>query len=351
MTELSNKVINAAILGASGYAGGELVRLLARHPNVAIRALTAERRAGRTMAEVFPHLAGLDLPRLAAIGDVDWTGIDVAFCALPHGTTQDVVAALPEHLKVIDLSADFRFADIETYAEWYGHPHRAPELQKGAVYGLTEIKRKDIAAARLVAVPGCYPTGALLPLIPLIEAGQIEADGIIIDAKSGVSGAGRAAKEAFLFTEVSQGIYPYGIANHRHAPEIEQGLSDAAGSQVTVTFTPHLAPMNRGLLSTIYVRLANGASAADLRATLIARYGAEPFVRVVPEGVATATQNVAGSNLCLIGVFADRAPGRAIVTSVIDNLVKGAAGQAIQDFNLVSGLDETTGLAQEPLFP
>lgn len=351
MAELSNKVINVGILGASGYAGGELVRLLVRHPNVDIRVLTAERRAGRTMAEVFPHLAGLELPRLVATDDADWSDVNVAFCALPHGTTQVVVAGLPGHLKVIDLSADFRFKDIETYAEWYGHPHRAPELQRDAVYGLTEIKRKDIAGARLVAVPGCYPTGAQLPLIPVIEAGQIEADGIIIDAKSGVSGAGRAPDEAFLFTEVSQGIYPYGIAHHRHAPEIEQGLSDAAGSKVTVTFTPHLAPMNRGLLSTIYVRLANGASVADLRRTLTARYGAEPFVRVVPEGVTTATQNVTGSNLCLIGVFADRVPGRAIVTSVIDNLVKGASGQAVQNFNLVSGLAETTGLAQDPLFP
>lgn len=351
MAELSNKVINVGILGASGYAGGELVRLLVRHPNVDIRVLTAERRAGRTMAEVFPHLAGLELPRLVATDDADWSDVNVAFCALPHGTTQVVVAGLPGHLKVIDLSADFRFKDIETYAEWYGHPHRAPELQRDAVYGLTEIKRKDIAGARLVAVPGCYPTGAQLPLIPVIEAGQIEADGIIIDAKSGVSGAGRAPDEAFLFTEVSQGIHPYGIAHHRHAPEIEQGLSDAAGSKVTVTFTPHLAPMNRGLLSTIYVRLANGASVADLRRTLTARYGAEPFVRVVPEGVTTATQNVTGSNLCLIGVFADRVPGRAIVTSVIDNLVKGASGQAVQNFNLVSGLAETTGLAQDPLFP
>ncbi len=351
MAELSDKTISVGILGASGYTGGELVRLLARHPNVAIRVLTAERRAGRAMAEVFPHLAGLDLPRLVATADADWSGIDAAFCALPHGTTQEVVAGLPSHLKVIDLSADFRFADVETYAQWYGHPHRAPELQLGAVYGLVEIKRQAIAQARLVAVPGCYPTGAQLPLIPLIEAGQIETDGIIIDAKSGVSGAGRAPNEAFLFTEVSQGIYPYGVANHRHAPEIEQGLSEAAGSPVTVSFTPHLAPMNRGLLSTIYVRLAGGASAADLRATLETRYGPEPFVRVVPEGAVTATQHVTGSNLCLIGVFADRVPGRAIITSAIDNLVKGAAGQAVQNFNLVAGLDETTALTQEPLFP
>lgn len=348
---MNSNAIRVAILGASGYTGAELLRLLVRHPNVRITALTADRKAGEAIETVFPHLGGLGLPKLTAIGDVDWSAADVVFCALPHGTTQEVIAGLPAHLKVIDLSADFRLADVEQYAKWYGHAHRAPALQKDAVYGLTELAREAIRRARLVACPGCYPTSAQLPLVPLIEAGQIDADDIIIDAKSGVSGAGRALKENSLFAEVAEGINAYGIASHRHAPEIEQGLSLAAGRPVTVNFTPHLMPMNRGILSTIYVRLANGYGADDLRATLGARYANEPFVKVVPAGVAPATRHVRGSNHCLIGVFADRVKGRAILLSAIDNLVKGASGQAVQNMNVVCGLDETAALEQAPLFP
>jgi N-acetyl-gamma-glutamyl-phosphate reductase len=345
-----NKV-RTAILGASGYTGAELVRLLSRHPGVEIVAMTADRKAGQPMMSVFPHLGGLTLPELTTIDKIVWDGVDVVFCGLPHGTTQEVIAALPRHLKVIDLSADFRLADVATYAEWYGHAHRAPDLQKEAVYGLTEIARKEVAKARLVANPGCYPTGAQLPLIPLIEAGAILIDPIIIDSKSGVSGAGRAAKEEFLFTEVGEGIHAYGIGHHRHMPEIEQGLSRAAGKPVTVSFTAHLVPMNRGILSTIYVRMTEGRSAADLRKILADRYDGEPFVRVLPEGAVPATRHVRGSNHFLIGVFKDRRPGTAIIVSAQDNLVKGAAGQAIQNMNLVCGFPETTGLEQEPLFP
>ena len=340
-----------AILGASGYTGAETIRLTARHPLVEIAALTADRRAGEDIAAVFPHLGGLDLPKLARIDDLDWSGLDAVFCCLPHGTTQEVVAALPGHLKVIDLSADFRLADVDTYASWYGHPHLAPALQPEAVYGLTELARKRIRQARIVACPGCYPTGALLPLAPLVENGSIDAADIIIDAKSGVTGAGRAAKEAMLFGEVSEGVHAYGIAHHRHGPEMEQELTTVAGAPVVVNFTPHLVPMNRGILSTIYVRVANGASAADLRNTLVARYRDEPFVRVVPQGTAPATRHARGSNHCLIGVFEDRLPGRAILISAIDNLVKGAAGQAVQNLNVALGLPETAGLEQEPLFP
>jgi N-acetyl-gamma-glutamyl-phosphate reductase len=343
--------IKIAILGASGYTGAELIRLLARHPEAEMTVLTAERHAGKPLAEVFPHLGGLGLPDLIKIGDIDWSKADLVFCGLPHGTTQEVVKALPQRLKVIDLSADFRLADTGAYAQWYGHAHQAPELQKEAVYGLTEINRKAIAAARLCAVPGCYPTSAQLPLIPLVEAGQIDADDIIVDAKSGVTGAGRSVREDLIFPEVAEGIHAYGIAKHRHMPEIEQGLSIAAGRKITINFTPHLVPMNRGILSTIYVRLANGAEADDLRATLEKKYAGEPFVRVVPKGVAPATRHVRGSNHCLIGVFADRVKGRAILVSALDNLVKGASGQAIQDMNLMQGLPETTGLEQEALFP
>ena len=350
MTTGSNR-IRTAILGASGYTGAELVRLLARHPRVELAALTGDRMAGKALGEVFPHLAHLKLPTLVKVEDVTWDGMDVVFCALPHGTTQEVIAALPRHLKVIDLSADFRLADVAEYAKWYGHAHKAADLQKDAVYGLTELKRAEIKRARLVANPGCYPTSAQLPLVPLLEAGQIEATDIIIDAKSGVSGAGRGAKEANLYAEVAEGIHAYGVASHRHSPEIEQGLSEAAGKPITVNFTPHLMPMSRGILSSIYVKLAKGASAADLRATLAKRYAGEAFVRVLPEGAIPHTRHVRGSNHCLIAVAADRVPGRAMVFSVIDNLVKGASGQAIQNMNLVCGVEETTSLEQEPLFP
>jgi len=351
---MDNKV-RVAVLGASGYTGAELVRLLLEHPSATLSVLTADRKVGQTLGEVFPHLAAAamdaGLPTLQAIDDVDWDGVDVAFLALPHGTTQEVAARLPKRLKIIDLSADFRLRDMETYAQWYGHEHRAPELQAEAVYGLAELARSEIAAARLVACPGCYPTTSQLPLIPLVEAGVIDADDVVIDAKSGVSGAGRAAKEASLFAEVAEGVHAYGVAAHRHAPEIEQGLSAAAGRGVTVSFTPHLMPMNRGILASIYVRLSNGATAADARAALAARYANEPFARVVPEGTVPATRHVRGSNLCLMGVFADRMPGRTIVLSVLDNLVKGASGQAVQCMNIVMGLDETAGLRDRPLFP
>jgi N-acetyl-gamma-glutamyl-phosphate reductase len=350
MTKVKNR-LKIGILGASGYTGAELLRLIAGHPQIDLALLTAERQAGKPLAEVFPHLAGLDAPDLIKIGDADWSGIDVVFCCLPHATTQEVIAKLPSSLKVVDLSADFRLADIGVYAEWYGHEHRAPQLQKEAVYGLTELMRDAIRPARLVANPGCYPTSAQLPLVPLLEEGSIEADDIIIDAKSGVSGAGREVKQGSLFAEVAEGIHAYGVAGHRHAPEIEQGLSNAAGRQITVNFTPHLMPMNRGILSSIYVKLADGATADGLRETLAKRYAGEPFVKVVGKGVSPATRHVRGSNLCLIGVFPDRVKGRAIVISVIDNLVKGASGQAIQNFNLMSGIAETAGLEQAPMFP
>ena len=351
MTKTSN-VVRAGILGASGYTGAELVRLLLHHPMVEIAVLTADRHAGKKLAAVFPQFGGRGLPDLTRIEDADWDSLDLVFCCLPHGTTQEVVAALPRHLKVVDLSADFRLSDTATYAEWYGRDHLAPALQEEAVYGLSELAREAVRGARLVANPGCYPTSAILPLAPLLAEGAIDdGAGIIIDSKSGVSGAGRAAREASLFAEVSEGIHAYGVASHRHAPEIEQELGAAAGRAVTVNFTPHLMPMNRGILSTVYVRLSDGASADDLRDMLAARYEGEPFVRVVPEDVLPATRHVRGSNHCLIGVFADRLPGRAIIVSVLDNLVKGASGQAVQNMNLVCGLPETTALEQEPLYP
>jgi N-acetyl-gamma-glutamyl-phosphate reductase len=343
--------VKIAILGASGYTGAELLRLLASHDRVEIVALTADRHAGKPIGAVFPHLAGRGLPDLVTIDAVDFSNVELVFCCLPHGTTQEVIAALPDHLRIVDLSADFRLADLETYARWYGHPHRAPDLQRDAVYGVTELVRPALGNARLVANPGCYPTSAQLPLVPLVRAGLIDADDIIIDAKSGVTGAGRELKQTSLFAEVAEGVNAYGVANHRHAPEIDQGLSAAAGRPITVNFTPHLMPMNRGILATIYVRLAKGADVAELRRTLDAAYAGEPFVRIVPAGAMPATQHVRGSNLCLIGLAADRVKGRAILVAAIDNLVKGASGQAVQNMNVMLGLPETAGLQQQPMFP
>ncbi|MFP3944465.1 MAG: N-acetyl-gamma-glutamyl-phosphate reductase [Alphaproteobacteria bacterium] len=347
---MSNR-IGVGILGASGYTGADLVRLLSQHPQTEIRVITANAHAGKEMAEVFPHLRPLNLPRLEKAEDANWDGVDAVFGALPHGASQDLIATLPERIKVIDLSADFRLRDPDIYAEWYGRSHDAPELLGNAVYGLTEHYREELKTARLAACPGCYPTAALLALIPPLREGAIRAEDIIIDAKSGASGAGRGVKETTLFCEVAEALHPYGIASHRHSPEIEQELGRAAGTALNVTFTPHLVPMNRGELVTCYVKLAEGRTADDLRRVLSGRYADEPFIHVLEAGAVPATRQVRGSNHCVIGVFADRIPGRAIVVGTIDNLVKGSSGQAVQNFNLMFGLEETTALEQLPMFP
>ncbi len=344
------------VLGASGYTGAELVRMLLRHPRAELVLLTAERRAGQEMRTVFPQFSPYNLPTLTAIEGLDWAGLalDAAFCALPHATTQKVVKELlakAPATKVVDLSADFRLADTSAYAKWYGHEHHAPELQGEAVYGLTEVHRREIKNARLIANPGCYTTCAQLPLIPLIKAKAIELDEIVVDAKSGMTGAGRAAKEAMLFSEVSEGFHAYGVGHHRHMAELDQEFSLAAGREVIVSFTPHLVPMNRGILSTIYVRGRRGRSPQELHAILLKTYMKEPFVHVLPFGETPQTRHVRGSNMTFIGVANDRIPGRAIVISALDNLVKGASGQAIQNMNLVMGWPETMGLEQVALFP
>lgn len=346
-----NTLIKVCIIGASGYTGAELVRLLNNHPNVKIQYLTAETQAGKKLAEVYPHLSHAGLPNLIHHSEVDWQQVDVAFGCLPHGTSQQILAKLPKHVRIIDLSADFRLSDVEEYAAWYGHAHQAIELQKHAVYGLTEHARDAVKKARLVANPGCYPTASQLPLIPLLRIGLIESENIIIDAKSGVTGAGRSTKQNLLFTEVDGGMHAYGIGSHRHTPEIEQGLSEAAGSALRVSFTPHLVPMKRGILATIYVTLKNGATADKLKQTLHTAYDAEPFVDVLTEGQLASTQQVLGTNRCIISVHADRLSGRAIIVSAIDNLVKGASGQAIQNMNVMLGFPETTGLTTVAVFP
>ena len=344
------------VLGASGYTGADLVRLLLRHPRVEIALLTADRSAGKEMREVYPQFSPYPLPKLVSIDSVDWAaaGLDLAFCALPHATTQKVISDLlakAPNTKVVDLSADFRLHDTAAYAKWYGHEHHAPALQKEAVYGLVEVHRRDIKKARLVANPGCYTSCAQLPLVPLIENRAIDTDEIVIDAKSGMTGAGRSAKESMLFSEVSEGFNAYGVGQHRHMAELDQEFSLAAGKPVTVSFTPHLVPMNRGILSTIYVRGKRGRTAQDLHAILLKYYAKEPFVHVLPFGETPHTRHVRGSNMTFIGVAKDRIEGRAIVIAALDNLVKGASGQAIQNANLLLGFPETMGLEQVALFP
>jgi N-acetyl-gamma-glutamyl-phosphate reductase len=348
-----------AVLGASGYTGAELLRLLIRHPHVEIVLLTADRRAGQQMGDVFPQFSPYALPQLVSLEGIDWTaaGLDLVFCALPHATTQKVIKELlakAPRTRVVDLSADFRLADPTAYARWYGHEHHAPELQKEAVYGLTEVYRAAIAKARLVANPGCYTTCAQLPLIPLLRAGAIDPDEIVIDAKSGMTGAGRSAKEEMLFSEVSEGFHAYGVGHHRHMAELDQEFSKAAGRDVVVSFTPHLVPMNRGILSTIYVRgekSSQGSSPEDLHAILSKAYAQEPFVHVLPYGRLPQTRHVRGSNMTFIGLAKDRIAGRAIICSALDNLTKGASGQAVQNMNVMLGLPEATGVDQVALFP
>ncbi len=355
MPKAVEKRAKIGVLGASGYTGAELLRLLLRHPGVEIVLLTAERRAGQHMRQVFPQFSPYALPKLLAIDAVDWKAqaLDLAFCALPHATTQavikDLLAAAPS-TKVVDLSADFRLADPAAYARWYGHEHHAPALQKEAVYGLPEVYREKIKAARLVANPGCYTTCAELPLIPLLSAKAIDPDAIIIDAKSGMTGAGRGVKEDMLFSEVADGFHAYGVGRHRHMAELDQEFSRAAGREVIVSFTPHLLPINRGIFSTIYVRGLK-TSPDGLHAILARAYAGEPFVHLLPLGETPQTRHVRGSNMIFIGVAKDRVEDRAIICAALDNLTKGASGQAVQNMNLMLGFPETLGLEQVALFP
>lgn len=349
---MAQSVLNIAILGASGYTGADTVRLALGHPNLRIVALGGDSKAGRTLAETYPHLGIYDLPRLARADDMAWDKIDAVFGCLPHGASEQVLSKLDERIKIVDLSADFRLKNAAAYQQWYGRAHESPHLLERSVYGLTEWARDELSGARLAACPGCYPTATLLALKPLLADRVIVADDLIVDAKSGVSGAGRSLKEANLFCEIGESAHPYGIAGHRHAPEIEQELARVAGrSDFIVNFTPHLLPMSRGELVTIYAKLAPGAAAADARAALLRRYEGEAFVHVLPEGLAPSTRFVRGSNHCVVNVFADRAPGRVIVVAAIDNLVKGSAGQAIQNLNVMMGWSETLALTQPPLFP
>ncbi|MBE0413305.1 N-acetyl-gamma-glutamyl-phosphate reductase [Yoonia sp.] len=339
---------NVAILGASGYTGAELVRLIATHPSLQIVGLSGNAKAGMTMAEVFPHLRHLDLPTLTRIDEMSFDGVDLVFCALPHATSQAVIAGLPTHLKIVDLSADFRLRDPADYEKWYGKPHAAPELQKQAVYGLTEFYRDQIRGARLVAGTGCNAATGQYALRPLIAAGVIDLDQIIIDLLAAVSGAGRSLKENLLHAELSEGAQAYAVGGtHRHLGEFDQEFSAIAGRPVQIQFTPHLIPANRGILATTYVQ----GDAQVIYETLVAAYAAEPFIEVLPMGQHPSIKHIRGSNFCHIGVAVDRVPGRAIVIAALDNLTKGSSGQALQNANLMLGLPETEGLMLAPVFP
>ena len=337
-----------AILGASGYTGAELIRLIASHPSFRIKALAADRKVGMEMGEVFAHLRHLDLPRLIRIDDIDFASIDLVFCALPHATTQEVIRDLPRDTKIVDLSADFRLRDPADYEKWYGKPHAAPDIQKEAVYGLTEFYREEIRTARLVAGTGCNAATGQFALRPLIAADVIDLDNIILDLKAAASGAGRTVREHLLLSEMYENVMPYSVGGtHRHLGEFDQEFSAIAGREVRIRLTPHLIPASRGIVVTAYV----SGEAELIHKALVDAYQNEPFLHVLPFGVVPAMKDVRGSNYCHIGVVGDRLAGRATVIATLDNLTKGSSGQAIQNANLMLGEAETAGLMLAPVFP
>lgn len=346
-------MIKAGIVGAAGYAGGELIRLLARHTQVKITALMGHSNAGKSIEELSPWLykqiglpvTDLDIEALAAC--------DVVFLALPAGASAKTAAQLlPQGVKVIDLGADFRFKDSAVYEKWYKVAHPHPELLPEAVYGLPEIWRDEVKGARLIGNPGCYPTAVQLGLYPLLKAGLADlSQTVIADCKSGITGAGRKAEKNLIYCETNDSINAYGVAGHRHTPEIAGGLSRMAGQTANVLFTPHLTPMSRGILATVYVKLKTAVTEAQVRALYEEAYKDEYFVRVLPQDVWPHTKWVAGSNFCDINVKPDEATGLLVVSSAIDNIVKGAAGQAIQNMNIMFGFEEGEGIGQLPLMP
>ena len=349
-------MLRVAVAGASGYMGAELLRLLTVHPKAELCAVTSDRLAGERLDKALPHLRklsdlkfeALDAERLAA-------GADVVFLALPHMESQRVVPVLRRHGKrAIDLSADYRLADASLYVTWYKKPHEDAENLRDAVYGLPELHRKEIASAPLVASPGCYPMGAVLAMAPLLKSGWGSTEGIVVDGKSGVTGAGaqgRSIDPMYLYTEANENVQAYGLATHRHTPEIEQELSRLAGRPVVVSFTPHLVPLNRGLFTTASVPLTRPRSTADLVDLYRDFYASEPFVRVLDEGQRPTTRSVVGSNFCDVTVVADPRTKRAVCVSALDNLGKGGSANGIQSLNIMMGWDERTGLGAPPVYP
>lgn len=344
-------MIKVGIVGGTGYTGVELLRLLAQHPQAEVAVITSRSEEGLKVSDLYPNLRGHYDQLAFSVPDVaTLAACDVVFFATPHGVAHALAGELlAAGTKVIDLSADFRLQDAEEWAKWYGQPHGAPELLPEAVYGLPEVNREKIRGARLIAVPGCYPTATQLGLLPLLEAGLADIQTLIADCKSGVSGAGRAAKVGSLLCEASESMMAYSVKGHRHLPEISQGLSRAAGQSVGLTFVPHLTPMIRGIHATLYARVADRS--VDLQALFEKRYANEPFVDVMPAGSHPETRSVRGANVCRIAVHRPQGGDLVVVLSVIDNLVKGASGQALQNMNILFGLDERLGLAAPALLP
>ncbi len=345
------KKLNVCILGASGYTGAELVRLLHSHPSVHITHLTAARHAGKSIAEVFPHLRNIvEFDLSTSDTSLVPPNTDIVFAALPHGASGELIKDIYQRdMKIIDLGADFRLKE-SVYRDWYGD-HSCPELLNDAVYGIPELFADRISEAKLVANPGCYPTCSVLPLAPLLKNNIAETEGIIIDSKSGASGAGRNPSIDLHFCQVSEGLKAYKVGNHRHTPEIEQTLSEFLKTTIKVIFTPHLIPMSRGMLSTIYVRLLDNYKTKDILDAIGEFYHNSPFIRICPEGSFPNTSDVRGSNFCDIGVAADPEKKTAVVVCAIDNLVKGASGQAVQNMNIMFDLPQNLGLDFIPLYP
>jgi N-acetyl-gamma-glutamyl-phosphate reductase len=346
-------MLNVGIIGASGYTGGELIRILSLHPQVEIRAITSRTHEGKKLEEVFPSFSGWDGPVFGGSDSPEGVAsCDLVFLAVPHSVAiQLAPPLLARGQKVIDLGADFRFRDYRIYEKWYKHEHSQPELTKNAVYGLPEIYRNQIREAKITGNPGCYPTSAILGIYPALKNGLIDPASIIIDSKSGVSGAGRKAELGYLYPELFGNFKAYGIPAHRHTPEIEQELGNINGQEIAVSFTPHLLPVARGILSTIHLKLRHKMTTAQVTEIYTGIYKGEPFVKVIPEPALPDLKGVVGTNGCHIGVRVDERTGSLIVISVIDNMVKGASGQAVQNMNLMSGFPETMGLVQWPVYP
>jgi N-acetyl-gamma-glutamyl-phosphate reductase len=346
-------MIKIAICGGSGYTGAELLRILSGHPEVEITAVTSEKSAGKKVTELFPHLHKYSSLIYEPLNKENiLKKADLFFMALPHGASQEAVDYFfKKGKKIIDLSADYRLSDPAVYEEWYKAPHNYADTLKNAVYGLPELHRENIKQSNLIANPGCYPTSAILGLYPAIKEGIIDIESIIIDSKSGTSGAGRKAEVGFSYCEVNEGFKAYGIAVHRHTPEIEQELSEIAGKKITLNFTPHLVPMDRGIISTMYGKMLRKAETAEILSIYKKYYDAEPFVNVLDEGVYPNAKNVRGSNFVEIGLKVNKRTNTLIIVSAIDNLVKGASGQAVQNMNITMGIEEKTALESQALFP
>ncbi|MGC9385730.1 MAG: N-acetyl-gamma-glutamyl-phosphate reductase [Hydrogenovibrio sp.] len=349
---MENAIIKIGIVGGTGYTGVELLRLLAQHPQVEVVAITSRSEAGMSVAELFPNLRGhYDLVFSEPSPDV-LTACDVVFFATPHGVAMSMAKELvAAGVKIIDLAADFRIENLQAWSKWYGVEHTCPDMMPQVAYGLPEWFRDDIQKAQIIANPGCYPTSILLAAVPFLKAGLVKTDAIIADGKSGVSGAGRGAKVAMLGAEMSESFKAYGLNGHRHLPEMQEKLQVLNGEPVGLTFVPHLVPMVRGMESTVYMTLENDVSQAELQSVLASAYADEPFVDVMPFGSQPETRMVKGTNMCRLAVYRPEGGQTLVVSSVIDNLVKGAAGQAVQNMNLLCGLPETQGLNQVALMP